>query len=106
MGIPKFNPKPTETRLNPDPQWELRHNDKVMLVTGNPHTGQIHKQVWSFYNLRIGSPERQNRTAEFNRYVEALKGQGVQVHVVSILDWWRFDSAFPAYFYKKWGLRP
>lgn len=69
------------------------HNDKV-IVAFYTTAGDPFHDVFSFGNLKPGSPARAARCAEYDRKIEALKGQGCQVHVWSPEYWPRYRQAF------------
>ena len=62
-------------------------NDKVVIAWYSSWDGQPFDQVFGFKGLKPGSPARAARVSEYERIIEALKGQGCQVHVWD-LEWW------------------
>ena len=64
-----------------------RHNDKLIVAWYSADTGAPHHLVFDFYGYRPGTAIRAARSGEYDRLVEALKGQGCQVHAWSLEHW-------------------
>lgn len=56
--------------------------------------GEPNSEFFNFYNWLPGSNMRASYAAEQERFVEALKGQGCQVHVYDIYVWPNVSEAF------------
>lgn len=56
--------------------------------------GEPNSEFFDFKKTRPGSNERCALVAEQDRFVEALKGQGCQVHVYDIYVWPNVSEAF------------
>lgn len=68
--------------------------DDRVIVAWYSEDGTPRTQVWDFLRLPLGSAWRCARVAEYERFKEALKGQGCELHVWHIHDWWRYRQAF------------
>jgi len=64
------------------------HNDKVFICHYD-QVGEPFYVLFSFGQLPAGSAARGARVAEYERMVEALKGQGCDVHVFDPEYWAR-----------------
>ena len=69
------------------------HNDKVVIAYYD-FEGKPQNYLFSFYDLPRGSAVRAARCNEYNRQVEALKGQGLQVHCWDLYTWQRYRKGF------------
>ena len=69
------------------------HNDKV-IIAHYDLAGLPHKELFSFGNLPAGSGARGARCSEYDRKIEALKGQGCQVHCWDTQYWPMYADAF------------
>lgn len=56
--------------------------------------GEPHVIVYDFKKAPPGSHERAQLVDPFERHVEALKGQGTQVHIWDIEHWPMYREAF------------
>lgn len=68
-------------------------NDKNVIAYYNPD-GQPRTVMFDFQGLPPGSGMRCARVAEYDRLIEALKGQGCDVHVWGIHYWQRVRESF------------
>jgi hypothetical protein len=68
-------------------------NDKVIVgyydYNDNPQT-----VLFDFKGAEPGSQERKNLVDPYERFVEALKGQGCEVHVWGVEYWHMYSHAF------------
>ena len=62
-------------------------NDKYIIAYWSPHTNKVTTSVFDFRGLKPGSPARAARCAEFDRFIEALEGQGCKVGFWHIESW-------------------
>ena len=64
-------------------------NDAVIVAWYDPHTNQRTHVKFDFYGLKAGSGARAARVDEYERFKEALRGQGCKVGVWTLGDWAR-----------------
>jgi peptidoglycan/xylan/chitin deacetylase (PgdA/CDA1 family) len=53
-----------------------------------------HHIIYDFCRAPVGSPERGDRVRQYERFIEALKGQGCQVFVWDITRWAGYKKVF------------
>ena len=69
--------------MNSIDEW----NDKVIIAIDNGR--EIRTEVFDFHGYKPGSNIRYSRVCEYERYIEALKGQGCKIGCWSPEYWWR-----------------
>lgn len=68
-------------------------DDRVIIAWYSPD-GAPDTHVWDFHRLPLGSGARAARVAEYERFKEALTGQGCQVHTWDPGYFQRYRDAF------------
>ncbi len=71
-----------------------RSEDRVIIAYYSGPEADASYQVFNFKGLSPGSAARGARCAEYDRLIEALKGQGCDVHVWDIATWPKYKRAF------------
>jgi hypothetical protein len=73
-------------------------DDRLVIAWASPY-GPPRHELFDFHRLEPGSSYRAARAAEFDRYLEALRGQGCTVHVWD-LEWW--NRGYRDWFYRQY----
>ena len=73
----------------------MNHNDKAIIAYYDPE-GVPHTILFNFENLKPGSAMRAAKCNQYDRILEALEGQGCDIHVWTPEYWPRYSAAFYA----------
>jgi hypothetical protein len=71
-------------------------DDRVVIAHYSGPEADAQFQIFDFKQLAPGGGARAARVMEFDRTIEALKGQGCDVHTWDINRWHQYKDAFLA----------